>query len=530
MGCRLIPLFFAFALLIMQASVQASVQVARELPVTFVPGEKAVVHLHIDVGGDPPNALGIEETVPEGWGIGMVSEPQYAKHEPGTNKISWLFWAGGNSVRDVMINYTVTPSSTKGEFSGIWMTSTEEGTITSFCTPGWKCIDDFQRGYQDSDCSWKSIEECIGRCNGGACDSSYAPSIRAYLSSHKNDVCIAVLAVNKDKEYYRIKLYRKTEGEGEFSLIYDTNNVAPRGTPGLSYADDSSRFNFGKEHEYQAESIVNNLSYRSEKIKINMTYGRCTWDTDAGWDAVMGYNIYEKGTINGKTDYCAEDGRLNEYWCYVGRPGDAPGGYVICKNGCRDGACIPETEGASMTMDMDIKTDTGIIVGTASLPDCGPGVCEVKAEFSDAEPKTITVEEIEELPGYVKDAETETEKVVWYGKISLSGAGTGVITFRLEASSLNEMGIQKDTVKFKRYVEGGWEALETRMIEEDSGYVYYMAKTQGFSEFIATGKITGAVAGGAPGLELHIIIITIITILSVTIVVGLLLDFLTGIV
>lgn len=133
MGYKLLALLsFIFALLLIQASVQAvvPVEVIRTIPAVFAPGQPADITLSIDVDEmNLPVAFGIEETIPAGWEVSSMSYPNYSKYEPNTNKIGWLFWEGGNPVQDTTITYTVIPNSASGRFTGIWMTATGNGSI-----------------------------------------------------------------------------------------------------------------------------------------------------------------------------------------------------------------------------------------------------------------------------------------------------------------------------------------------------------------------------------------------------------------
>jgi PGF-pre-PGF domain-containing protein len=107
-----------------------TVEITRIVPSPLVPDQPAVIELHVDVDeGNLPIALGIEETVPAGWTVSNISHYYNAKYDSDTGTVSWMFWEGGNDVRDVIMNYTVTPSSDHGGFSGRWVTETEEGYI-----------------------------------------------------------------------------------------------------------------------------------------------------------------------------------------------------------------------------------------------------------------------------------------------------------------------------------------------------------------------------------------------------------------
>ena len=66
----------------------------------------------------------------------------------------------------------------------------------------------------------------------------------------------------------------------------------------------------------------------------------------------------------------------------------------------------------------------------------------------------------------------------------------GTITFNVSKEWLAENNIDKNSVKLMKYVNGKWIPLETRIIGENERYVYYEAKTPGFSVYAITGGET----------------------------------------
>ncbi|MDK2939515.1 MAG: hypothetical protein PWQ51_1680 [Methanolobus sp.] len=57
------------------------------------------------------------------------------------------------------------------------------------------------------------------------------------------------------------------------------------------------------------------------------------------------------------------------------------------------------------------------------------------------------------------------------------------ITFKVEKSWLEENGISTDDVVLSHYTGSAWDQLETSVSSDDGEYVYYIAKTPGFSTF-----------------------------------------------
>ncbi|TES83951.1 MAG: PGF-pre-PGF domain-containing protein, partial [Hadesarchaea archaeon] len=67
-----------------------------------------------------------------------------------------------------------------------------------------------------------------------------------------------------------------------------------------------------------------------------------------------------------------------------------------------------------------------------------------------------------------------------------------VISFKVEKSWLNANGIDPTTVALYRYSGGVWMTLPTEIVSEDATYVYYSARSPGFSVFSISGyaKVT----------------------------------------
>ncbi|ABN57144.1 MULTISPECIES: Ig-like domain-containing protein [Methanoculleus] len=75
-----------------------------------------------------------------------------------------------------------------------------------------------------------------------------------------------------------------------------------------------------------------------------------------------------------------------------------------------------------------------------------------------------------------------------YVEISLSWAnpnqiGGATLTFIVPAKWLEEHGMLPEDVRLMRYVDGGWQILETEVIGEENGNYHFQATTPGFSTF-----------------------------------------------
>ncbi len=88
------------------------VQGVRDLPQDCEPGLAATVSITITVT-ETPDAIAVEETVPDGWQVTEVSDGGAFNAE--TNQVRWFLISGF----DTTLTYVVTPSSPSGDFGGV---------------------------------------------------------------------------------------------------------------------------------------------------------------------------------------------------------------------------------------------------------------------------------------------------------------------------------------------------------------------------------------------------------------------------
>jgi len=85
------------------------VMVTRELPDNVNAGAQLTVTLIMDINElDIPDAVGIAETPPDGWGVISTSPTGSTTSTPGS--IEWIFWDMGHPIQDTNITYTLNVS------------------------------------------------------------------------------------------------------------------------------------------------------------------------------------------------------------------------------------------------------------------------------------------------------------------------------------------------------------------------------------------------------------------------------------
>ena len=100
----------------------------------------------------------------------------------------------------------------------------------------------------------------------------------------------------------------------------------------------------------------------------------------------------------------------------------------------------------------------------------------------------LKVEELNERP---KDASRISKRVYRYfkiEKINQEDIEETVINFTVELKWLNENGIKHDDIVLTRHTTQGWQDLITENVSKDDKFVYYVAKTPGFSYFAISVK------------------------------------------
>jgi len=87
---------------------------------------------------------------------------------------------------------------------------------------------------------------------------------------------------------------------------------------------------------------------------------------------------------------------------------------------------------------------------------------------------------------------------IWVGNSGFATSGNienAVVSFKVEKSWVQDKSIDKSSITLNSYADKKWNALPTDLSGEDDKYLYFSAKTSGFSYFAITGKIAATEAG-----------------------------------
>jgi len=104
---------------------------------------------------------------------------------------------------------------------------------------------------------------------------------------------------------------------------------------------------------------------------------------------------------------------------------------------------------------------------------------------------TISVTKLDKQPATV--VHNVSGKVYKYIKIDTKNLkdedlDEAKIEFPVNKTWISENNIDKATITLNRYHKNKWDKLPTQKVSEDSDYIYYEAKTTGFSTFAITGE------------------------------------------
>ena len=93
---------------------------------------------------------------------------------------------------------------------------------------------------------------------------------------------------------------------------------------------------------------------------------------------------------------------------------------------------------------------------------------------------------------------------IWVGS---SGFATqknienAIVNFKVEKTWINDKNIDKSSITLNRYSDKKWNQLTTCLSGEDDNYLYFTAKTPGFSSFAITGKGIASTNGIKPSAD-----------------------------
>jgi hypothetical protein len=87
---------------------------------------------------------------------------------------------------------------------------------------------------------------------------------------------------------------------------------------------------------------------------------------------------------------------------------------------------------------------------------------------------------------------------IWVGNAGFATPNNienSVICFKVEKAWIEDKKIDPASITLYRYSEEKWNKLETSQLKEDNKYLYFTAKTPGFSPFAIKGESTVKEAG-----------------------------------
>jgi PGF-pre-PGF domain-containing protein len=154
---------------------------------------------------------------------------------------------------------------------------------------------------------------------------------------------------------------------------------------------------------------------------------------------------------------------------------------------------------------VEIKELSQTFVGSGQsvkfdFPQKATPVVSVNFDSKKTTGKTTTIAEMLKSKSTLT-SETPTSEVYKYLNIWVGSGGFGdsnnienaIVSFRVEKSWIQDKNIDKSSITLNRYSDTKWNALSTKLSNEDDKCLYFTAETPGFSPFAITGEITANV-------------------------------------
>ncbi|MCM1985721.1 PGF-pre-PGF domain-containing protein [Methanococcoides seepicolus] len=113
---------------------------------------------------------------------------------------------------------------------------------------------------------------------------------------------------------------------------------------------------------------------------------------------------------------------------------------------------------------------------------------------------SVTIETLKDTSALVKTnpaGKVYQNMNIWVGKAGYATPNdivNPVIGFRVERSWIGANDIDGSAIKLNRYHDGTWNPLPTTKVQESKDYIYFEAKTPGFSPFAITGETNSVVS------------------------------------
>jgi PGF-pre-PGF domain-containing protein len=241
-----------------------------------------------------------------------------------------------------------------------------------------------------------------------------------------------------------------------YALVVENVNDKPviNSTP-VTHATVGKKYVYDVEaYDIDNDALVYSLLVFPEKMKIERDTGRITWKP--------------KGNDIGNSTVIVEvsDGSLadrQEFTIVVSAPksrrGDNNGG-------------VSGRESSSATKAGVFAEDFG----------------KLKIAIKVPQHVALKVEELHRRPRGVDRISKIVYKYLRIGAMEGGTIGKAIINFTVDVGWLDENKIEYDKIVLSRYTENGWVDLPTENLSKDSRFVYYTAKTHGFSYFAITVK------------------------------------------
>jgi hypothetical protein len=311
--------------------------------------------------------------------------------------------SGGNGLRWGRTTYDAYPRGGYERYDERWIRSDYDLAFETYvdapscsATPGWKCRDSDTIGYQNSDCSWSSIQNCGSGeiCMSGQCVSQEADMVleRLYM---QDENFVTKTEFNKGDHIYLTAQSQNNGYTGDFTTkfyifkgntlkaSYSRNDNAVAGTePHVkwSYTIPSS----WSEGTYSFEAKVSPCSSNCLKTMSFTVDSAPQQVCDAGYackDDVTAAYLQEDCTWIWENDCTVEDRTEQEYFCHDNVVWSRSTSY---SGGCVSGGCAVDM--ITGTMPVEYCNYSNAVCENGACVPLAPITCDVSFADCDNDP------------------------------------------------------------------------------------------------------------------------------------------------
>ena len=379
-------------------------------------------------------------------------------------------------------NYTVTQEDLNNNGGG---DGDIDNTATVICNelPGKNCSVSQPIAQDMYLCIYKSA---IGADNAGDCIVNEAGDIIEYQIAVKNDGKVDLIGVSVSDPM--ITLMGPSESKATDGVLSVGELWTYFGNYTVTQEDINSNGGGDEDIDNTATMSCSELSDGTSSIEVPLIITRTIGTgTDSGSNDTNVTDDDNSGTDNSTNSTGNENSSSGDSSHSSGNSGGSSGGAGVSPEPAKN-VEVKEISQAFVTSGNSVKFN---------FPKNATSVTYITFDAKKTAGKTTTIIEmlkgkstlVSELPS----GEVYKSFNIWVGNSGFANSKNienAVIGFKVEKAWLQDKGIDSSSIILNRYSDNKWNELPASLSGEDDKYLYFTAKTSGFSPFAVTAKTT----------------------------------------